>query len=145
VGRVEQIWLKRARRGPMDSVPSATLEAGKGVRGSANYGGRRHVTLISAERWKDLTKALGADVHPSTRRANVMVSGLDLEDTRGRILRIGPCLLRIGGETRPCERMEEAHPGLQEAMKTRWGGGVWAEVLTGGDITVGDGAMWETV
>src|SRR5688572_30297356 len=122
----------------MDPVRTAVLDAGKGVRGSANYGGRRQVTLIAAERWLDLQQELDAELDPSIRRANVLVSGLDLENSRGRLLRIGTCVLRIGGEVRPCERMEDAHPGLQNAMSPRWRGGAWAEVLSGGEIAVGD-------
>jgi MOSC domain-containing protein YiiM len=128
----------------MDPVRSATLDAGKGVRGSANYGGRRHVTLISLARWAELGLELKHQIDPSVRRANVLLSGLDLENSGGRVLRIGSCLLRVGGETRPCERMEEAHPGLQNAMRKRWGGGAWAEVIAGGEIAIGDGAFWET-
>jgi MOSC domain-containing protein YiiM len=73
-----------------------------------------------------------------------VVSGLELENTRGRVLRLGSCLLRIGGETRPCEQMEEAAAGLQTAMRHRWGGGVFAEVVQGGTIAVGDKVTWES-
>ena len=107
----------------MDPVDSAVLAPGQGLQGNANRGGRRQVTIISSERWAELTAALEADIPPDTRRANLMVSGLDLEKTRGRILRIGSTRLKINGETRPCEQMEEAHPGLQSAMRERWGGG----------------------
>ncbi len=143
MGRLERIWVKRAHRGPMDPAESGVLDTGKGLRGSANYGGRRHVTIISIERWKELMDVLHADVNPAARRANLLVSGVNLEDTRDRALRVGACLLRIGGETRPCERMEEAYPGLQDAMRPRWGGGAWAEVVTGGEIRVGDAVEWE--
>jgi len=34
--------------------------------------------------------------------------------------------------------MEEALPGLETAMRERWGGGVFAEVVEGGEISVGD-------
>jgi MOSC domain-containing protein YiiM len=142
MGRLERIWIKRAHRGPMDAVDRGVLEADKGLRSSANYGGRRQVTIISAERWVEMMDDLRAEVDPSARRANLLVSGIDLAETRDRELRVGSCLLKIGGETRPCERMEEAHAGLQEVMRPRWGGGTWAQVLEGGEIQVGDVVSW---
>jgi MOSC domain-containing protein YiiM len=141
-GRVEHIWVKRAKGGLMDPVDTAILESAAGIRGNANRGGRRQVTIMSAERWEAICAALAADIPPSTRRANLMVSGLDLENTRGRILRVGGVRLRINGETRPCWQMEEAFRGLQAAMDPNWGGGAFAEVLDGGEIRVGDVAEW---
>ena len=141
MGKVERIWSKRAHRGPMDPVTSAVLDE-HGLRGSANYDGRRHVTIISAERWQEMMDVLGADLDPSARRANLLVSGLDLAGTRNRTLRVGDCLLEIGGETRPCERMEQALTGLQAVMSERWGGGAWARVIAGGTIQVGDEVVW---
>ena len=143
MGVVERIWIKRAKGGRMDAVESAVLEPGRGLRGNANRGGRRQVTIIAAERWQAICGALGADLDPSTRRANVMVSGIDLRNARDRVLRLGPARLRINGETRPCEQMEEAYPGLQAVMRERWGGGAFAEVLDGGEIRPGDAADWE--
>ena len=143
IGKLEQIWLKRANGGPMDPVATALLEVNGGLRGNANRGGKRQVTIISQERWAELVDALGADVPPSARRANLMVSGLDLENSRGRVLRVGATRLRINGETRPCEQMEAAHGGLRELMKERWGGGAFAEVVDGGEIRIGDTVRWE--
>ena len=45
-----------------------------------------------------------------------MVSGLDLQRSRGRILRVGQTRLRINGETRPCEQMEDAHAGTNQPV-----------------------------
>jgi len=143
MGTIERIWIKRGKRGPMDSVPAATLDAGRGIRGNANRGGRRQVTIIARERWAEITAGLGVDLDPATRRANVLVSGIDLENSRGRILRLGAVRLRVNGETRPCEQMEEAHAGLQAAMRPHWGGGAFAEVLEDGEIRVGDAARWD--
>ena len=140
---LERIWLKRGKGGPMDPVEIAELEVERGIRGNANRGGKRQVTIISQERWAELMDALGADLPPSTRRGNLMVSGLDLEKSRGRVLRVGTTKLLINGETRPCEQMEEAHAGLQELMRDRWGGGAFAEVLEAGQICVGDVVAWE--
>ena len=143
VGTLERIWLKRGKGGPMDAVDAAVLEVERGLRGNANRGGRRQVTIIGEARWAELMIALGAALPPSARRANLMVSGVNLENSRGRVLRIGGTRLQINGEMRPCEQMEEAHAGLQALMCERWGGGAFAEVLHGGEIRVGDAIEWE--
>jgi MOSC domain-containing protein YiiM len=143
MGRLERIWIKRAHRGPMDEVDEARLVAGRGLEGSADQGGRRQVTLLSLERWLDLTGRLGVDLDPVERRANLLVSGLPLDGSRGRLLRIGTARLRVLGETRPCERMDDAASGLQGLMRTTSGGGVFAEVVDGGPVKRGDGVSWE--
>ncbi|MEW5914944.1 MAG: MOSC domain-containing protein [Gemmatimonadota bacterium] len=143
LGRLDAIWLKRARRAPMDPVTSATLEAGIGIVGNADRGGRRQVTIIERERWDDHMQALGAALDPSTRRANLMVSGIALTNSRGRVLRIGSARIRIYGETKPCEQMEEALSGLRRVMYDNWGGGAFGEVLEGGAISLGDSVSWE--
>ena len=142
-GILEAIWVKRAHRGPMDPKTSATLVEGKGVEGSVGRSSRRQVTIIEREVWDALMRETGANAPPSTRRANLMVSGVALADSRKRILRIGATRLEISGETKPCERMEEAVPGLREAMYPAWRGGAFAKVLTGGEIRVGDVVEWE--
>ena len=143
MGKIEQIWIKRFHRGPMDPVTHGTLVAGQGLLDSANQGGRRQVTLIARERWNLAVQSMGIHIDPILRRANVLVTGIDLENTRTRILQVGSCRLLIRGETRPCERMDEAVPGLQNALDAHWGGGAFAEIIQGGEITVGDNVTWE--
>ena len=143
--KLERIWLKRSKGGPMDAVDAVLLEVGGGLRGNANRGGKRQVTIITEERWAELMDALAADLPPSARRANLMVSGVDLENSRGRVLRVGSARLKINGETRPCEQMEAAHAGLQTLMRERWGGGAFAEVLEGGEIRIGDDVGWLSI
>lgn len=142
-GRLEAIWIKRAHRGKMDDVTEATAVAGKGLAGNVDRSRRRQVTIIEREVWERLMRELDADVSPSSRRANLMVSGVALEGTRGRTLRVGGVRFAIGGETTPCERMDEALPGLRAAMRPHWGGGVFAQVLDDGVITIGDLVTWE--
>lgn len=141
-GRLEAIWIKRAHRGPMDPQRMVTMVAGSGIEGNADQGGRRQVTIIERELWERHMRRVGASVDPSARRANLMLTGVRLKETRGRILTVGSCRIRILGETRPCERMDEAHPGLREVMKPDWGGGVYGEVLDDGLIQVGDTVQW---
>jgi MOSC domain-containing protein YiiM len=142
-GRLEAIWIKRAHRGPMDPVTRGTLVASRGLKGNADQGRRRQVTIIAHEKWADLMRDLGVSISPSVRRANLMISGIELAHSRNRILRIGGTRLRIGGETKPCERMDEAYAGLRRAMASEWGGGVYAEVLEDGEVAVGDEVAWD--
>ena len=136
-GRVERIWVKRAHKGQMDQVVEAVLDD-RGIVDNADRGGRRQVTLISSEAWAAACDVLGEDIDPVTRRANVLVSGVDLENTRGHVLRIGDTELEITTETVPCRLMDFFHDGLMGALKPEWRGGVSARVRTTGPIHVGD-------
>jgi len=86
---------------------------------------------------------LGVERDPALRRANILVSGIELAHTRGRVLSIGDARLVVGGEVTPCERMEEAVSGLQAAMRPDWRGGVFTQVDAGGVIHVGDQVEWQ--
>lgn len=142
-GRLEAIWIKRAHRGPMDAAPAAELVAGRGIRGNADQGRRRQVTVIDRDAWSAALEDLGETVAPSARRANLMISGVDLARSRGRVLWVGDCRLQIGGETRPCYRMDEALEGLQDALGRDWRAGVFCVVLDDGVIRVGDAVRLE--
>ncbi|HSP15207.1 MAG TPA: MOSC domain-containing protein [Thermoanaerobaculia bacterium] len=140
--QITSIWIKRAHRGPMDRVDEAELVAGRGVKDSADQGGKRQITIISEEAWDAAVAELGIGVDPAARRANVMIRGLDLADSRGRMLRLGTSVLRVDGEVRPCERMDEAQEGLRNALKPAWRGGVFCEIVEGGTIRTGDPAAF---
>jgi MOSC domain-containing protein YiiM len=137
-GRLEAIWVKRAQAGPMDPAREATLVADRGILGNANQGGRRQVTIIEQESWDAMMGELGADVDPAARRANLLVTGLPLARSRGKTLHVGDCRILIQGETRPCEQMDEALPGLRRAMAGPWRGGAFGVVLDNGVIRIGD-------
>lgn len=122
----------------MDRAERATLVAGRGIAGSAGQGGRRQVTILSKDVWDRLTAHLPGPPDPGLRRANLLVSGLPLEDVRDRVLTVGRVRIRVFGETRPCERMDEACPGLRAALEVPWGGGVFGEILDDGEVAIGD-------
>lgn len=127
----------------MDAVSEATLIAGQGLAGSVGRSRRRQVTMLEREAWERSQAQVGAKADPSRRRANILVSGVSLIHTRGRVLVVGSARLAVGGELTPCERMEEVAPGLQAAMRSDWRGGVFAQVLSDGVIRVGDRIGWE--
>ncbi len=141
-GRLEAIWIKRARRGPMDSVERAAVKAGLGLVGNADQGRQRQVTIIDRQEWDARVAGLDPTPPPSVRRANLMVSGVRLADSRGQVLHVGECRIRVLGETKPCERMDEAGFGLKDALHPQWGGGAFGEVLDDGEIAVGDPVFW---
>jgi len=122
----------------MDRVDEATLVAGRGLEGSADQGGWRQVTIISEEAWRDAAAELGDDVDPSHRRANVMVRGIDLENSRGKQIRLGACVVNIRGENPPCKLMGE----MQRPLKPHWRAGVFGEIAAGGTIRVGDSVSY---
>ncbi len=99
----------------------------------------RQVTVLSVDDWQQACDELGADLHWTTRRANLLVEGISFSpDSVGDIVQIGDLRLQITRETDPCRRMEKAKPGLKKALTPDWRGGACCRVVTGGDITVGD-------
>lgn len=140
---VRALWIKRARRGPMDPADQVRMIREKGIEGNADQGGYRQVTLIEEEVFEALKDEVGEAVDPAMRRANVLVRGIRLKDSRNRVLRIGDARIHIRGETRPCERMDEAVSGLREALDPEWRGGAFGRVVEGGVVRVGDAVGWE--
>ena len=84
-----------------------------------------------------LTAPFPAPPYSRVRRGNLLVSGVDLTDSRGKVLHIGPVRIRIFGETRPCEQMDQAAHGLRAALEEPWAGGAFGEVLDDGEIQIG--------
>ena len=142
-GRIEAIWIKPGHRQPMKDVLRARLLVDRGLEGNAHQGGRRQVTVLDAGQWDAVQGEIGAPVDPRSRRANLFVRGLDLRDSRGKVLKIGATRLAVGGETRPCRLMDDAQPGLCRALDPEWRGGIFGRVVDGGEIAVGDEVTWE--
>ena len=136
-GRLDWIGLRPVRRAAMRAVDRAECQD-HGLAGDHARPGKRAVTLIQAEHLPVIAALAGrAGVAPETLRRNLVVSGVNLSATRGRILAIGPALLRITGPCAPCSRMETAlGPGGYNAMRGH--GGWCAEVLDPGPISTGD-------
>lgn len=142
-GTVEALWRKRAHRGVMDPADEVRLVENEGITDDVSFGRRkRQVTVIEKEVFDRIAEDLPG-VDPSMRRANVMVSGVHLKESRGRVLRLGDVRIELHGETRPCNRMDEQLPGLSAALEPEWNGGVYGVVLDDGTVRVGDSALLE--
>lgn len=104
--------------------------------------GDRQVTVLSREAWQRACEELGRELPWTTRRANLLIEGIELQQTTGRELQIGTLVLRICGETDPCGRMDEQAAGLTAALTPEWRGGACCRVITGGTVSVGDSVRW---
>lgn len=131
-------------RGAMEVIESVLITPELGVEGDCKGAfkpgkrNRRQVTLLEAGDWAAAMAELGGDLPWWSRRANLLVEGLDLPQRPGSILRIGAVRLEVTIECDPCHRMDELLPGLQAALRPDWRGGACTRVLSGGTIAVGD-------
>ncbi len=130
---------------PMEELSVAVISPEVGVLGDCK--GRkfpdRQVTILTEEGWQaallDLAGPAGPpDVPWTARRANVLVRGVRLPRGTGSVISLGDCLLKVMRETNPCQRMNEACPGLMTALAPDWRGGVVCKVLTGGAVFLHD-------
>lgn len=133
------IATRPVRHAPMKEAVAARITVESGVNGDARgQPGRRQVSVITRHAWEAACSEVGVAHLPwTTRRANLLVDGIDLRGKIGYDLRVGDAVLTISGETRPCEVMERAYPGLKAALLPEWRGGVICRVSRSGDIAVG--------
>jgi MOSC domain-containing protein YiiM len=143
-GRLLGIALRGATRVPMQQLERAEVTLDAGVVGDfRGRPGKRQVTLLARESWDDACRELGVALPWTTRRANLLIEGLALEQSAGRRLRIGPVLLEVTSECDPCQVMDAQHQGLRAALQPAWRGGVTCRVLEAGTLARGDVAQWE--
>jgi MOSC domain-containing protein YiiM len=142
-GRLEAIATKAAKRAPIVQADRANVSIATGVEG--DFRGRqkaRQVTVLFAEDWAAAVAGLDPAAPWTVRRATLLVAGVRNPQRVGDMLAVGDVRLVVTGETQPCVRMNEQMPGLWDALRPDWRGGVTARVIAGGDISVGDLARW---
>ena len=141
-GRLEAIAIRSASRAPMLERERAQVSCAAGVDGDfRGRPGDRQVTVLSSEAWRRACDHLGQSLPWTLRRANLLVSGLEIAHTTGARLEIGDATLEVTGETDPCQVMDRQHPGLRAALGPDWRGGITCRVVRGGDVGVGDGVV----
>lgn len=144
MGSLTGIARREQKRAPMETLERAEISKETGVAGDwRGKPGKRQVTIVSAGAWRDACRELGQEVPWTARRANLLVEGVDLRETTGGILRIGPAKLLINCEVDPCSRMDEQYQGLTRALQPAWRGGVGCTVLEAGSVALGDTVILE--
>ena len=112
-------------RAPLEEMQSSRISVEAGIDGDARGRKRdRQVTVLFRESWESACRELGAALPWTTRRANLLVTGVPAPQKTGGRIRIGDVVLQIMLETDPCELMERAKPGLKAALTPEWRGGV---------------------
>jgi MOSC domain-containing protein YiiM len=140
MAKVVEICSRMKARAPMVVYTSARVSFDHGV-GDDSRGlikGDRQVTVMTKEGWEAACEDLGIRLHWTTRRANLLIEGLDLENSTGDILKIGSFYLEITGELTPCERMDEECVGLKKALTPNWRGGVTCKIISEGMVSEND-------
>jgi MOSC domain-containing protein YiiM len=139
MGKVEDIARRIKIRAPMETLNTVTVDEKTGLAGDIRGGAlKRQVTILSAEAWNSVCEELKTELPWTTRRANILVSGIKLPQESGYQIQIGEVLLEVTRQTDPCERMDEQYLGLTNALMPDWRGGVCCSVVRGGNIMNGD-------
>ncbi len=138
IGRVISIALRCKDKGQMKEVNEAAAERDGGLVGDIAARADRGLTLIAAAQWNDVQKELKTDLPWYTRRANVLVDAKKLGHLIGAQIKVGEVVLKVEGETKPCDLMDRLHFGLKTALKPDCRGGVHGRILQSGKIRVGD-------
>ena len=132
------IGVRPGRREEMIACPRALIDM-TGLQGDRRTEpGKRAVSLIQWEHLPVIAALIGAeDLDPKLLRRNVAVSGINLLGLRKARFRLGSAILMGTGLCAPCSRMEE-NLGKGGYSAVRGHGGITAEVLEPGDVSVGD-------
>ena len=126
------------RRAALVELSEAQVSLAKGIDGDARGSTPgRQVTALFKEGWQVACRDLGVELPWLTRRANLLIEGLDIPRTGVRFA-VGTAVFEVMAEADPCRVMEAAHRGLKSALTPDWRGGMCCKVRQAGTIRTGD-------
>ena len=134
---IQAICISERRGTPKTPISSARLLPDFGIEGDAHAGHwHRQVSLLSQEKI-DAFRARGAQVMPGAFGENLVVSGIDFRRLPvGTRLRSGDVLMEITQIGKECHSHCAIYRATGDCIMPREG--VFARVLTGGTLRVGD-------
>ena len=140
VGTILALAVRDVEGEPMREVKDAELLVDGGLSEDAKQRDVRGVTFIARHQWVAVCDELGVELAWTVRKANVLLdtSLPSFEQLMGTTIYIGDTKLEVTGETTPCSKMDRSQQGLQEALRPAWRGGMFARVIEGGHIAIGD-------
>ena len=137
MGRILAVCVSERKGTEKQNIRQAKLLAGHGAEGDAHAGNwHRHVSLLAAEKIEAF-RAKGADVAFGAFGENLVVEGLDLRALGvGTLLRCGEALLELTQIGKECHTDCAIRRQTGDCIMPREG--VFARVLEGGTVAVGD-------
>jgi MOSC domain-containing protein YiiM len=136
-GRIEAIHVTAVKEGRPEPRERVSVVAGRGIEGDRKFDSNHDLTLIEAEAVEGLAEDTGIELAPGESRRQVTTRGVALNDLVGKRFRVGE-LECVGEELcEPCNHLQSlTKPGVLRGLVHR--GGLCAEVVSGGEIAVGD-------
>jgi MOSC domain-containing protein YiiM len=145
-GLVEAIFVTSEPGDLPAPVERVRAYAGRGLEGNRYYWDNgdapsgRAVTLIAAEAMDAVSREGDISIEPAATRRNVLTRGIDVNELVGKRFRIGDVECEGVELCEPCTHLESmTQPGVIKAFVHR--GGLNADILSDGEISVGDAVV----
>ena len=147
--KVIAIYISPAAEAPMQSVPEAHLEAGRGIVGDRYYletgtfseklkqKPEKEVTLVESEQIAYYRRITGMSLDNGALRRNIVTEGIDLNSMVRRRFRIGEAALEGIRLCEPCKHIAGlvAKEVLTEMVQRA---GLRAAIISDGTVRVAD-------
>ena len=146
MGEVIGIAKRDRPRAPMRNVAQSEITVEAGLDGDFRGAVRgRQVTVLTEEGWRAACAELGVELPWTTRRANLLLRGVELTGRVGARLKVGGAVLVITDSCDPCSVMEKARKGLRKALAPGWRAGATCRVARAGRVRLGDQAELQEI
>lgn len=146
-----EIWTSMDKGAPMLAAEKVQVRVEGGILGDRYETGNgafsrwpgtgRALTLITMEDILWMRENHGLDLTKGEHRRNLVIQGVTLEELKGRTFQIGSLRVQAVRDCAPCAYLQTLL--AVDVMKIMNGrGGLRLDVLTGGEISVGDIISW---
>ncbi|WAJ70277.1 MOSC domain-containing protein [Catenovulum adriaticum] len=144
---IKAIFIAQQHKQVLSSVRTATCSAGLGIWGDRNFGKTKwpgqNITLIEAEAIEQFNQDYQQNIGWHSTRRNLVTMGISLNHLVGKRFKVGEVEL-LGVELcEPCQLLakllaNETVSRAQVMSGFEFSGGLRAQILTDGNIKVGD-------
>jgi MOSC domain-containing protein YiiM len=143
-GRVEGIYVTPEHGELPQPVDSVRALAGRGLEGNRYFFDQappgRALTLIAAEAVEAMEREHGISIEARESRRNVVTRGIDVNELVGKRFSVGDVECEGVELCEPCTTLEGmTKPGVIKGLAHR--GGLNADILSDGEISVGDAVV----